>query len=123
MKRTAAHPWAQLRCSILFRAVAHPLRSSKSVQLLNFSSVAEELSSAGQPSGRRWISPLPHLWSPSDGASVRPQTLLQLFGYRCRQLPLIEKLPQWLSGPSSPLSVTAGPDSNDVRTRSTFIQL
>ncbi len=33
----------------------------------------------------------------------------RLFGYRCRQLPLIEKLPQWLSGPSSPLSVTAGP--------------
>ncbi len=32
-----------------------------------------------------------------------------LFGYRCNQLPLIEKLPQWLSGPSSPLSVTAGP--------------
>jgi hypothetical protein len=32
-----------------------------------------------------------------------------MFGYRCNQLPLIEKLPQWLSGPSSPLSVTAGP--------------
>jgi hypothetical protein len=32
-----------------------------------------------------------------------------LFCYRCNQLPLIEKLPQWLSGPSSPLSVTAGP--------------
>ncbi len=31
-----------------------------------------------------------------------------VFGYRCNQLPLIEKLPQWLSGPSSPLSVTAG---------------
>ncbi len=32
-----------------------------------------------------------------------------LFGYRCNQLPLIERSPQWLSGPSSPLSVTAGP--------------
>ncbi len=32
---------------------------------------------------------------------------LWLFGYRCNQLPLIEKSPQWLSGPSSPLSVTA----------------
>ncbi len=33
----------------------------------------------------------------------------ELFGYRCNQLPLIERSPQWLSGPSSPLSVTAGP--------------
>ncbi len=32
-----------------------------------------------------------------------------LYGSRCNQLPLIEKLPQWLSGPSSSLSVTAGP--------------
>ncbi len=31
-----------------------------------------------------------------------------LFGYRCNQLPLIERFPQWLSGPSSPLSVAAG---------------
>ncbi len=29
---------------------------------------------------------------------------LTVFGYRCNQLPLIEKLPQWLSGPSSSLS-------------------
>ncbi len=36
-------------------------------------------------------------------------TCWTLFGYRCNQLPLIEKLPQWLSGPSLPLSVAAGP--------------
>ncbi len=33
----------------------------------------------------------------------------ELYGARCNQLPLIEKLPQWLSGPSPFLSVTAGP--------------
>jgi hypothetical protein len=38
-----------------------------------------------------------------------------LFGYRCNQLPFIERFPQWLSGPSSPLSVTAGPPA-DYRT-------
>jgi hypothetical protein len=49
-----------------------------------------------------------------------------LYGSRCTQLPLIEKLPQWLSGPSSSLSVAADrptvtrPDSNDVRTRSIY---
>ncbi len=32
-----------------------------------------------------------------------------MYGSRCNQLPLIEKLPQWLSGPSPSLSVTAGP--------------
>ncbi len=31
-----------------------------------------------------------------------------VFGYRCNQLPLIERFPQWLSGPSPPLSVAAG---------------
>ncbi len=40
---------------------------------------------------------------------IRQFTRRYLFGYRCNQLPLIEKSPQWLSGPSSPLSVTAGP--------------
>jgi hypothetical protein len=39
-----------------------------------------------------------------------------LFGYRCNQLPLIERFPQWLSGPSPPLSVTAGPPVSN-RTR------
>jgi len=49
-----------------------------------------------------------------------------LYGSRCTQLPLIEKLLQWLSGPSPSLSVAAdrprvtGPDSNDVRTRSIY---
>ena len=38
-----------------------------------------------------------------------------LFGYRCNQLPLIEKSPQWLSGPSPPLPVTAGSPA-DYRT-------
>ena len=48
--------------------------------------------------------------------SVKNKHLIQIeinvhvvFGYRCNQLPLIERSPQWLSGPSSPLSVTAGP--------------
>ncbi len=36
-------------------------------------------------------------------------SLYSMYGSRCNQLPLIEKLPQWLSGPSSSLSVTAGP--------------
>ncbi len=50
----------------------------------------------------------------------------ELYGSRCTQLPLIEKLLQWLSGPSPSLSVAAnrprvtGPDSNDVRTRSIY---
>ncbi len=49
-----------------------------------------------------------------------------MYDSRCTQLPLIEKLPQWLSGPSSSLSVAADrpkvtrPDSNDVRTRSIY---
>jgi hypothetical protein len=49
-----------------------------------------------------------------------------VYGSRCTQLPLIEKLLQWLSGPSPSLSVAAdrprdtGPDSNDVRTRSIY---
>jgi hypothetical protein len=49
-----------------------------------------------------------------------------LLGSRCTQLPLIEKLIQWLSGPSPSLSVATdrprdtGPDSNDVRTRSIY---
>jgi hypothetical protein len=33
--------------------------------------------------------------------------LHSLFGYRCNQLPLIERLPQWLSGPFLPLPVAA----------------
>ncbi len=46
--------------------------------------------------------------------SVKNKHLIQIeinvvFGYRCNQLPLIERSPQWLSGPSLPLSVTAGP--------------
>ena len=97
-------------------ALLYPLprcrRPSQAVQIrsaVEFSLVAEELSSAGQPSGRRWISPLSHLWSLSDGASVRPQTQLQLFGNCRNQLPrLIEQTPQWLSGPS-PLLPAAGP--------------
>jgi hypothetical protein len=49
-----------------------------------------------------------------------------LYGSRYIQLPLIEKLIQWLSGPSPSLSATTdrptdtGPDSNDVRTRSIY---
>ncbi len=49
-----------------------------------------------------------------------------MYGSRCIQLPLIEKLLQWLSGPSPSLSVAAdrpsdtGPDSNDVRTHSIY---
>ncbi len=49
-----------------------------------------------------------------------------LYGSRCIQLPLIEKLLQWLSGPSPFLSVaTDRPrvtrlDSNNVRTRSIY---
>jgi hypothetical protein len=94
-------------------ALLYPLprcrRPSQAVQIrsaANLSSVAEELSPAGQPSGRRWICPLSHLWSLSDGASVRPHPLLQLFGYRYNQLPrLIEQSSQWLSGPSPPLPV------------------
>ncbi len=49
-----------------------------------------------------------------------------MYGSRYIQLPLIEKLPQWLSGPSPSLSVATdrprvtGPDSNDVRTRSIY---
>jgi hypothetical protein len=49
-----------------------------------------------------------------------------LYGSRCIQLPLIEKPPQWLSGPSPSLSVATDrptvtrPDSNDVRTRSIY---
>ena len=39
----------------------------------------------------------------------RKLTRRSVFGYRCNQLPLIEQCAQWLSGPSSPLSVTAGP--------------
>jgi hypothetical protein len=39
-----------------------------------------------------------------------------LFGYCRNQLPLIEKSPQWLSGPSPPLPVTAGSPA-DYRTR------
>ncbi len=40
-----------------------------------------------------------------------------VFGYRCNQLPLIERLPQWLSGPSPPLPDAAGP-LDGYRTRS-----
>jgi hypothetical protein len=53
-------------------------------------------------------------------------SLKTVYGSRCTQLPLIEKLLQWLSGPSSSLSVATdrprdtGPDSNDVRTRSIY---
>ncbi len=49
-----------------------------------------------------------------------------LYGYRCTQLPHIEKLLQWLLGPSPSLPVASdrprvtGPDSNDVRTRSIY---
>ncbi len=49
-----------------------------------------------------------------------------LYGSRCTQLPLIEKLLQWLSGPFPSLSATTdrprdtGPDSNDVRTHSIY---
>jgi hypothetical protein len=79
-------------------ALLYPLprcrRPSQAVQVrsaVDLSSVAEELSPAGQPSGRRRVCPLSHLWSLSDGASVRPRSLLQLFGYRYNQLPrLIE---------------------------------
>jgi hypothetical protein len=49
-----------------------------------------------------------------------------VYGSRYIQLPLIEKLIQWLSGPSPSLSATTdrptdtGPFSNDVRTRSIY---
>ncbi len=52
--------------------------------------------------------------------------LMYMYGSRCTQLPLIEKLPQWLSGPSPSLSVATDrptvtrPDSNDVPTRSIY---
>ncbi len=60
---------------------------------------------------------------------VLNNAITSLFGYRCNQLPLIERSAQWLSGPSLPClsppdrSMVTVPDSNDVRTRSTFIQL
>ncbi|MFN9941788.1 MAG: hypothetical protein ACK56I_20160, partial [bacterium] len=99
-----------------------PLTAVLIRSVADLSPVAEELIPAGQPSGRRCNSPLSHLWSPPDGASVRLHPLLQLYGSRCTQLPLIEKHIQWLSGPSSSLSVAADrprvtrPDSNDVQT-------
>jgi hypothetical protein len=38
---------------------------------------------------------------------------MMLFGYRYNQLPrLIEQTPQWLSGPSPLLPVTAGPPAD-----------
>jgi hypothetical protein len=43
---------------------------------------------------------------------------LQMYGSRCTQLLLIEELPQWLSGPSSSLSVAT--DRPRVRTRSIY---
>jgi hypothetical protein len=63
-------------------------------------------------------------WAHSVIANL--QISLVLYGSRCTQLPLIEKLIQWLSGPSSSLSVATdrprdtGPDSNDVRARSIY---
>ncbi len=57
-----------------------------------------------------------HLVFSAAVALASAELLKLLFGYHCNQLPLIERFPQWLSGPSSPLSVTAGPPvSNQTR--------
>ena len=101
LKRTAAHPWAQERCSILLHAVVDPLRPSKSVLLLI--SISSPMSrgwlgthqAAGESLHSRICGPL--LMEPQ----AAPVELLQLYGNCSSQLPhFIEKLPQWLSGPS-----------------------
>jgi hypothetical protein len=62
----------------------------------------------------------------TNNSSTFSQISLRVYGSRYIQLPLIEKLIQWLSGPSPSLSATrdrptdTGPDSNDVRTRSIY---
>ena len=101
LKRTAAHPWAQERCSILLHAVVDPLRPSKSVLLLI---------SISSPMSRGWLGTHQAAGEPllsciCGRLLMEPQAasgeLLQLFGNCSSQLPhLIEELPQWPSGPS-----------------------
>jgi hypothetical protein len=62
----------------------------------------------------------------SNFAALTNFNICTVYGSRYIQLPLIEKLIQWLSGPSPSLSATTDrlavtrPDSNDVRTRSIY---
>ena len=83
-------PWTQWRRSVLLRAAAGPLTAVLIRSAADLSPIAEELTPAGQPSGRRCAYPSSHLRPPLDGAAVRRHPLLQLYGTRCTQLPLIE---------------------------------
>ena len=52
-------------------------RPTQAVQIrsaVDLNLVADEPRLAGHSSGRRWVTPLPHLWSPSDGAAGRSRS-------------------------------------------------
>jgi hypothetical protein len=130
LKRTAAHPWAQWRCSILFRAVADPLRPSKSVQLLNSvlspkswvrlgNHQAADESVLSRICGRCLMEPqsaLIHCFNCSATAAISYPASLSKLPNGC------QGHPRFYPSPPDRSPITK-PDSNCVLRAATFIQL
>ncbi len=127
--RGLLHTRAQWRRSVLLHAAAGPLTAVLIRSAADLNPIAEELTPAGQPSGRQCQYPRPHLRRRLMGPQAVATHCFNCTALYRTHLPVHRKLIQWLLGPSPSLSATrdrstvTGPDSKSARTRSKFIQL